>query len=140
MQNQRRRSASYIPSTSYIRKFKPLTILCGCTAWLVWGLVGNPEDQFSHNEAHLRQSLVPTGASSVQSDQSYCVLNVQLRTLIALFMQIVKTLIRLVNMSLHLKHIKSLVLSLSRPDGTVLVYHMMQGNTYPIVITPQYFI
>ena len=26
-----------------IRKFKPLAILCGCTAWFVWGLVGNPE-------------------------------------------------------------------------------------------------
>ena len=41
-----------LPS-SYIRNFKPLAILCGCTAWFVWGLVGNTEDRFSHNEAHL---------------------------------------------------------------------------------------
>ena len=25
----------------------------GCAARFVWGLVGNPEDRFSHNEAHL---------------------------------------------------------------------------------------
>ena len=37
----------------YIRNFKPLTILCGCTAWFVWGLVGNLEDWFSHNEAKM---------------------------------------------------------------------------------------
>ena len=33
--------------------FKPLAIFCGCTAWFVSELVGNPEDQFSHNEAHM---------------------------------------------------------------------------------------
>ena len=31
---------------------KSLAILCGCTARFVWDLVGNPEDRFSHNEAH----------------------------------------------------------------------------------------
>ena len=39
-------------STSLTRKFKPLAIFCDCTAWFVSDLVGNPEDQFSHNEAH----------------------------------------------------------------------------------------
>ena len=33
--------------------FKPLAIFCGCTARFVSDLVGNPEDQFSHNEAHM---------------------------------------------------------------------------------------
>ena len=33
--------------------FKLLAIFCGCTAWFVSDLVGNPEDQFSHNEAHI---------------------------------------------------------------------------------------
>ena len=47
----------YIDSTipllsKFIRNFKPLAILCGCTAQFVWDLVGNPEDWFSHNEAH----------------------------------------------------------------------------------------
>ena len=28
-------------------------MVCGCTARFVSDLVGNPEDQFSHNEAHL---------------------------------------------------------------------------------------
>ena len=32
---------------------KPLAILCGCTARFVSDLVGNPEDRFSHNEAHI---------------------------------------------------------------------------------------
>ena len=44
-------STKYNPSTSYIRNFKPLAMLCGCTAWFVSDLVGNPEDRFSHNEA-----------------------------------------------------------------------------------------
>ena len=30
-----------------------LAILCDCTARLLSDLVGNPEDRFSHNEAHL---------------------------------------------------------------------------------------
>ena len=33
--------------------FKPLAILCGCTAWFVSDLVGNPEDQFSHYAAQI---------------------------------------------------------------------------------------
>ena len=41
------------PSASYIRNFKPLAIVCGCTAWFVWDLVGNLENRFSHNEAQL---------------------------------------------------------------------------------------
>ena len=37
--------------------FKPLAIFCGCTARFECDLVGNPEDRFSHNEAHIRFSL-----------------------------------------------------------------------------------
>ena len=33
--------------------FKPLAIFCGRAAWFVWDLVENPEDRFSHNEAHM---------------------------------------------------------------------------------------
>ena len=44
---------STTPSTSYIRNFKPLAILCDCTAQFVWDQVRIPEDWFSHNEAHL---------------------------------------------------------------------------------------
>ena len=33
-------------------EFKPLAILCGCTAWFVSDLVGNPKNGFSHDEAH----------------------------------------------------------------------------------------
>ena len=47
------RYIEYNPSTSCIRNFKPLVILCGCTARFVSDLVGNPEDRFSHNEAQL---------------------------------------------------------------------------------------
>ena len=42
---------STIPILPKILNFKPLAILCGCTARFVWDLVGNPEDRFSHNEA-----------------------------------------------------------------------------------------
>ena len=43
----------------YEINFKSLAILCACTAWFVWGLVGNPEDRFSQNEAHIRVLAVP---------------------------------------------------------------------------------
>ena len=41
-----------------VLNFEPLTILCGCTAWFVSDLVGNPEDQFSQNEAHLMKVIM----------------------------------------------------------------------------------
>ena len=34
-------------------KFKPLAIFCGRTAWFKSDRVGNLEDRFSHNKAHL---------------------------------------------------------------------------------------
>ena len=34
-------------------EIKPLAIFCGCTARFVSDLVGNPEDPFSHNKAHI---------------------------------------------------------------------------------------
>ena len=34
-------------------KFQASSHLCGCIARFVSDLVGNPEDKFSHNEAHL---------------------------------------------------------------------------------------
>ena len=37
-------------------KVQFLAILCACTAWFVPDLVGNPEDRFSHNEAHINFS------------------------------------------------------------------------------------
>ena len=44
---------SKIPLLSKSENFKPLASFCDCTAWFVSYLVGNPEDQFSHNEAHI---------------------------------------------------------------------------------------
>ena len=32
---------------------KPLTILCGCTAWFLLDLIGNPEDRFGHDTAEM---------------------------------------------------------------------------------------
>ena len=43
---------SGIPLLSKSENFNSLAIFCGCTAQFVSGLVGNPEDRFSHNEAH----------------------------------------------------------------------------------------
>ena len=39
--------------------FKPLIIFCGCTARFVSDLVGNPEDQFSHDEAQIEDINPP---------------------------------------------------------------------------------
>ena len=44
---------STIPLVPKYEIFESLAIFCGCTAWFVWDLVGNPEDRLSHNEAHL---------------------------------------------------------------------------------------
>ena len=68
MRKQRRRSAAcncaadqrhcfcYIDSTIHLLPkseiFKPLAIFCGCAAWFVSNLAGNPEDRFSHDVAH----------------------------------------------------------------------------------------
>ena len=48
-----RYSDSIIPLLSKSEIFKPLAILCDRTARFVSGLVGNPEDRFSQNEAHI---------------------------------------------------------------------------------------
>ena len=40
-------------SDSTIQNFKPLAILDDCAARFVSDLVGNPEDRFSQNEAHI---------------------------------------------------------------------------------------
>ena len=68
MRNQSRRSAAhqrlcfrYIDSTIFSfknRNFRPLTIFCDSTARFVSDLVGNPEDRFSHDEAHIYQDRV----------------------------------------------------------------------------------
>ena len=43
-----------VQSLFYLNPKSQDSILCGCTARFVSDLVGNPEDRFSHNEAHLR--------------------------------------------------------------------------------------
>ena len=45
------------------RNFKLLTIFCGCTARFVSDLVGNPEDRFSHKEAHMQFDLLLSRSS-----------------------------------------------------------------------------
>ena len=41
----------------FIRNFKSLAIVCGCTPQFVWDLVWNPKARFSRNMAHFKQSL-----------------------------------------------------------------------------------
>ena len=36
---------------------KPLVIFCGSTARFMSDQIGNPEDRFSHNEAHIKVGL-----------------------------------------------------------------------------------
>ena len=45
---------STIPLVSKFEIFKPLAIFCGCTARFVSDLIGNPEDRFTHDAAHIR--------------------------------------------------------------------------------------
>ena len=47
---------STIPLLSKFENVNPLTIFCGCTAPFVLDLVGNPEDIFSRNAAHISLS------------------------------------------------------------------------------------
>ena len=47
-----RHTDSTIPQLPKSEIFKPLAIFYGCAARFVSDLVGNPEDRFSHNEAH----------------------------------------------------------------------------------------
>ena len=44
---------STIPLLPKSKISSPLAIFCNCTARFVSDLVGNPEDRFSHNEAHI---------------------------------------------------------------------------------------
>ena len=48
-----RHTDSAIPLLSEFQNFKPLAIFSDCTARFVSDLVGNHEDRFSHNKAHL---------------------------------------------------------------------------------------
>ena len=43
----------YTTSSFYIRNFKPLPSFCGCTGRFESTLVGNPENRFSRDEAHV---------------------------------------------------------------------------------------
>ena len=51
-------------------KFKPLAILCGCKVRFVSGLIVNPEDRFSHIEAHLRTSDLASVLPSTYTRQT----------------------------------------------------------------------
>ena len=51
------------------QNFKPLAIFCGCIAQFVLGLVGNPEDRFSHDMAQI--SAVHFVFSLYNHDTSY---------------------------------------------------------------------
>ena len=45
-------------SSFYIRNFKPLASFCGCAGRFESTLVGNPEDRFTRDRAHLMPFLV----------------------------------------------------------------------------------
>ena len=47
----------YNQSASYIRNFKPLTIFCGCTARLVFDLVGNHRNRVSCDVAQISKDF-----------------------------------------------------------------------------------
>ena len=44
----------------------PLDTFCGRTAWFVSDLVGNPEDRFSHIEAHILNCLEQSSFGKVK--------------------------------------------------------------------------
>ena len=63
--------SSTIPLLPKYKNFKPLAILCGCTAWFVWDLVENPEDRFSNNEAHIIHVPLITDNKKVRKSNFY---------------------------------------------------------------------
>ena len=48
-----RNTDNIVPLLPKYEIFKPLAIFCSCTDRFVSDLVGNNEERFSHNEAHL---------------------------------------------------------------------------------------
>ena len=70
--NKKRRSASRISafffcctdSTIPLHNKSKISILCGCTAWFVSDLVGNPKDQFSHNKAQMVHIMITSSVDS----------------------------------------------------------------------------
>ena len=63
---------STIPLLSISEISKPLAIFCSRTAWFVSDLVGNTEDRFSHNEAHILDSSLITVCPCQQFVLEYC--------------------------------------------------------------------
>ena len=57
------------PSASYTQNFKPLTIFCGCTARLVFGLVGNHRVRVSCDVAQISNNLL----SHVMRKPAFCI-------------------------------------------------------------------
>ena len=45
--------------------------ISNCTAQFVWYLVGNPEDLFSHNKAHIHNSKLLASLCSLQQSGKY---------------------------------------------------------------------
>ena len=63
----------YYTSSFYVRNFKPLASFCGCAGQIESYPVANPEDRFSHDEAHILQdlpSVLFSFPSSYRSSQS----------------------------------------------------------------------
>ena len=50
-----------------IRSFQPQAIICGCEARFVSDLVGNHDDRFSHDAAHIVEDRQPLSDGSRQS-------------------------------------------------------------------------
>ena len=46
----------------------PLAIFCGYTAQFVSDLVGNPEDRFSHNKAHVMTFILGIQGTKTESE------------------------------------------------------------------------
>ena len=46
-------------STSLNQSFKPLAILCGCTARFMSDMAGNPKNRFSRDADHINKDLTP---------------------------------------------------------------------------------
>ena len=57
-----------------MRNFKPLAIFCGCTARFVSGLVGNPEDRFSHKRLiYFSIDILVGKQNSPRCDAAFCI-------------------------------------------------------------------
>ena len=78
---------------AHIRNFKPIAIFCDCTARFVADQAKNPEDRFSHKEAHILLhpcSSITSRAARVDDRLYMYLCNPEIKPVKQLFLEVIK--------------------------------------------------